>query len=407
MRHQIGNSSFLTVLFSAFIDYAGIAIVYPLFAFMLFDPAFHFLPEGTSNAIRGAWLGFLIAIYSVLQLICAPIFGSLSDFRGRKKILLATISLGFLGYAAAILACFYESITLLAIYRVLAGIAAGNCSVVSAIVADQSTQENKAKNYGLLNMAFGSGFTIGPFLGGFFAHYLSITASFLIALLLMALNGVLVFCKLSETHQPKTKSSIAFFTFASQIKQAAMMPELRFLFLSLLLFSFGWSFFTEFASVFLIDRFSFGTEVVGLYYGYNGLFYAFSAGFLIEPILRRIKIEKTLFLSMLFSGLYLLIFLTIKSRMLIWLYLPFCQFFLSFVYPATSSIISDRVSSEKQGEALGIYQSVIALALAVPPLFGGPLVGSYPVLVIVVSSLFMLSAAAIRCVRRQNSHSQL
>jgi DHA1 family tetracycline resistance protein-like MFS transporter len=396
MNAQERRVSFFTVLFSEFIDYTGISLVYPLFAYMLFDPALHFLPSSAPDGVRGFWLGILIALHPLLQFLCAPIFGALSDQKGRKKFLQLTMGLCFFGYALACLACLYQSLILLAFFRICVGIAAGNCSVISAIVADLSSPESKAKHYGLLNMAFGAGFTLGPCLSGVLASRIHLSAPFFMALFFVALNWVLVSWKLKETGPSFTEGKIGLFASLAQIKRAAMMKELRFLFLALLIFSFGWSFFTEFASLYLMEHFHFSPDTVGFYYAYNGLFYAFSAGFLITPFIRWLKIEKILFFSMLLSGIYLGLFIWIERPQQLWAYLPVLQFFLSFVYPAICTAISNRVSEKRQGEIMGMYQGVIALALAITPFCGGVFAGGTPVLIIVVSAFCMVLAATVQ-----------
>jgi len=391
------------LLLSGFIDYAGIAIVYPLLAYMLFDPAFHFLPVETSSSVRGLWLGILIALYPLFQFFFSPIFGSLSDLKGRKKLLMLSFWIGLFGYALAMLSIHYQSLALLAFYRIITGIAGGNCSIVSAIVADISTEKKKAKHYGLLNMSFGAGFTLGPFLSGMLAESFGLITPFAAAFGLMALNLFVVKWKLDETRPVSLKGKVKVFTSFYQVKQAAQMPELRFVFLGLLIFSFGWSFFTEFIPLFLISRYDFNPAQIGLYYGYTGAFYSLSAGLLIYPIIRRFGIQRTLFLSMLFSGLYLLIFLSIGSTKLLWLYLPLSQFFLAFAYPAIAALISNRVCTEKQGEVMGIYQSLIALALTITPFCSGSLVGSYPSLTVIVSGVLMAVSSVTILLQRETS----
>ncbi len=394
--NSIGRKvSFLTVLFSEFIDYAGVAIAYPLFAYMLFEPTLHFLPAEATNQMRGVWLGILLALYPLFQFISAPIFGKLSDMQGRRRLLCWTRGLATIGYAVAFLATIYQSLALLALYRIVVGIAAGNCSIVSAIVADISTQESKAKNYGLLNMACGAGFTLGPFLGSILFDHVDLSTPFLIAFSFVVINWLLVTWKLKETLTVRRESKISFFSAVYQIKQAVMMKELRFLFLTLLIFSFGWSFLNEFIPIFLIDRYNMAPAAIGWYYGYTGFFYAISAGFLIYPFIRLFKMEQTLGLSMLLSGAYLFIFLFIPQTWQLWFYLPLSQFFLAFAYPLICALISNRVSVERQGEALGIYQAVIALAFAITPLLGGLAVGDHPHLAITISGALMIAAASI------------
>jgi len=392
MQHH-NRASFLTVLFSEFMDYAGVAIAYPLFAYMLFEPTLHFLPAHTPNDVRGIWLGILLALHPFMQLISAPIFGMLSDWMGRKKLLCWTRGLAIIGYGIAFLGCQFESIALVAVYRVFVGLAAGNCSIVSAVIADISLPENKAKNYGLLNMAFGAGFTLGPFLGGLLFHYSHLSTPFLAALFLAFLNWVVVSWKFKETLIQPRKVKIGIFAAVSQIKKGIAMRELRFLFLTLLIFSFGWSFFTEFIPVFLIDRYNMGPSKIGWFYGYISFFYALSAGFLIYPFIRKFNMERSLTFSMLGAGVYLWLFLTIQNTNLLWIYLPLTQFFQSFAYPVICALISNRVSLQRQGEVMGIYQAVIALALTITPLFGGLVVGDHPYLAILMSGSFMVLAA--------------
>ncbi|MCH9626405.1 MAG: Tetracycline resistance protein, class C [Chlamydiales bacterium] len=389
------------LLLSGFIDYAGIAIVYPILAYLLFDPTFHFLSPETSSGMRGLWLGILIALHPFFQFLFAPILGSLSDLRGRKRLLILSFWIGLASYALAMLGIYFQSITLLVIYRITAGIACSNCSIVSAIVADISTAEQKARNYGLLNMAFGAGFTFGPFISGVLARSAGLITPFAVAFALVVLNLVLVWWKLDETRTIRTQGKVKVLTAFYQVKQAAQMPELRFVFLSLLFFSFGWSFFTEFIPLFLIERYDFSPIQTGFFYGYSGAFYSLSAGFFIYPFIRLMGIQKTLFYSMLLAGLYLFLFLGIRNVHFIWLYIPLVQFFLAFAYPATAALISNRVSDERQGEAMGIYESLIALALAITPFFSGSFVGRYPALTVIVSGIFMALSAAIILLQKE------
>jgi len=395
MDQKKNKYSLPILLFSGFIDYAGVAIVYPLLAYILFEPSFNFLDAQTSGYVRGIWLGVLIAIYPFCQFIFAPIFGKISDLKGRKKLLRLTFALSLVGYAVAYAACLYQNIILFACYRLLAGIAAGNCSIISAIIADLSTPETKAKNYGFLSMSFGAGFTFGPFLSGLLVHSVSLSAPFFFAFWLVLFNLILISWKLQETNPVSKKGKVGIFSAIEQIVQAAKMPELRFTFLCLFIFSFGWSLFTEFVSLFLIDRFQFTPASIGFYYGYTGLFYALSAGFLIYPLIRLLKLERALYLAMLFSGISLLVLSVIKNQALMWMFLPIFMFFLAFVYPSICAIISNRVSAKRQGGVMGVYQAIIALALAITPFFSSFFVGSYPVFIVIGSGVLMLLASVI------------
>ncbi|MCE2982300.1 MAG: MFS transporter [Parachlamydia sp.] len=162
----MSNLNFITILFIGFIDYLGIALVYPIFAAMLFDTQYPLVPPDASLAFRGSLLGVLIGLTPLTQFFAAPLLGSLSDCKGRKSTLQFGILAGFIGNGLAILGVLFHSLTLLFFYRFLVGIASGTVPVAQALIADMSTEENKGRRFSLFSASLGAGFTVGPFLGG-------------------------------------------------------------------------------------------------------------------------------------------------------------------------------------------------------------------------------------------------
>ena len=389
------NLSLSVLLLSAFIDYAGIAIVFTIFAFLLFDPSLHFLPAETSETVRGIWLAGLIALHPLMQFFSAPVCGSLSDRRGRKTLMKGTILIAVVGYLMAVIGVHMQSLIFLALYRILTGIGAGNSSVISAMVADISKPAEKAKNFGLLGMSMGAGFIIAPFLSSMLTKHFGYIVPFYFPLGLVLINYWLVVTKLDETVTERRSGKLGLFCALTMMRRAVEMKSLRFVFLTHLLFSIGWSFFVEFSAVFLRKQFDFDASDTGIFYGYGAVFYALSAGLLIFPMVKRFGARRILFAGLLMSGLGVLTMLTIHSRTFLWLYIPFAQMFFSFVYPATSTIISDTVSDKAQGEAMGIYQGVSALALGISPFFVGSFVGPHPNIAVFIGGIMILLASVV------------
>ncbi|MCH9704369.1 MAG: MFS transporter, partial [Chlamydiae bacterium] len=315
------KKSALSVLyFSAFIDYAGVAIVFTLFTFLLFDPTLHFLPFGTSDATRGLVLAILTALHPLAQFFSAPICGVLSDKRGRKSLMKSTVLLQVVGYSLAVFAVISQNIWLLVLYRLLTGIGAGNSSVIAAMVGDLSTPENKAKHFGLLSMSMALGFIVAPLFSSLLSAYFGILVPFCLPLALVILNYILVRTKLQESLVQKSSKKLSPFVALTMIRRSFDMKHLRFVFLAHLLFSIGWSFFVEFNGVFLRAHFAFSAVDMGLFYGYGALFYAFSAALFILPMVKRFGATRVLFLGLLLSGLSVLGMLTFHSRLILWLY---------------------------------------------------------------------------------------
>src|SRR6476646_4111501 len=149
---------FITLL----IDVTGLGLIIPVFP--------ELITKMTGLGISGVsqWGGLLTVTYAVMQFFCAPIIGNLSDKYGRRPVLLVSL-IGFgIDYLFMALA---PSIGWLFISRVIAGITGASFTTASAYIADVSTNETRAKNFGLLGAAFGLGFIIGLAVGGELAHF--------------------------------------------------------------------------------------------------------------------------------------------------------------------------------------------------------------------------------------------
>ena len=150
------RASVVFVLITMFIDVLGMGLVIPI------------LPKLVQNLLGGAVaeasfiFGLLVSIYAVMQFLCAPVLGALSDRFGRRPvILLALVGLGF-DYVLLSLA---PSIWWLVLGRIVAGVFGATFTPAGAYIADVSPPEKRAANFGLMGVAFGLGFIAGPVLG--------------------------------------------------------------------------------------------------------------------------------------------------------------------------------------------------------------------------------------------------
>lgn len=390
--------SLFVLLLVALIDYLGIGLVYPLFSYLMLNEDAGLLPIGTSQAVRGLSLGILISFYSISQLFSGPILGTLSDKIGRKKVLVYSLAACIFGYAASIVGIEMMSLPILLFSRLIIGAAAGSTAVVQAAIADVSTSENKSKHYALYSMFLGIGFTIGPFLGGVFAnpsYFQGFSLPFWIGGALSVANLLLVVWFFQETHFNLSKLKTNFLEGLLQIKKVFAMKELHMLFLAAFIFIFGWSFYIEFIPLYLMGKFHFDVSQIGYFYAYSTGWCALSAGVLIMPLLKRFKLEKLFFYSLLGLGIIIFSFLLIPNAIYLTIYLPLQAFFYSLVFPTSTSIVSNTVNQESQGEVLGIFQSVQSMAWAAAPLFSGPLLCLHNCMPIFVGGASILLASLI------------
>jgi MFS transporter, DHA1 family, tetracycline resistance protein len=381
-------------LLVAFIDFMGVGLIYPLFATMLFDDTLPLLPMGTSNEVRGIWLGVLLALMPLAQFFSSPIWGAISDSKGRKTPLQLSIGLGMVGYLLAFCGIIFSHIWLLLMSRLVIGFASGNMSIVQATIADLSTKEEKIKNFGLYSMALGAGFTLGPFFGGTLSS-LGYSIPFLFAFILTLLNLSFAIFFFKETNHTPLKKTLNWSLGIDHLKKAFAFKGLRTILLCSFLHNFGWSYFFEFIPVYLISEYQFSSLALGVFYGTAGCFYALSTGLFIRPLVKRFSPETLFFAGNFLAALSILTIPFLPASLWIWPLLILICYFVSFVTPSSTTLVSNNANSQMQGEALGILSSVNAAALVFSPLFSGSIVGSHPELPMKIGGLTLLMGACL------------
>ncbi len=180
-----GRRSPLAVIFvTVFIDLVGFGIVIPILP--LYAERFGASP---------LTIGLLLASYSAMQCVCAPLLGKLSDRVGRRPVLLVSI----IGTAAGFfLMGWAKTLWLLFVARLLDGMTGGNISTAQAYIADVTPPERRSQGMGLIGAAFGLGFIFGPAIGGILSR-VSLAAPFYAAAGLAVANAVAVYCWLPES----------------------------------------------------------------------------------------------------------------------------------------------------------------------------------------------------------------
>jgi MFS transporter, DHA1 family, tetracycline resistance protein len=392
-------ASLSSILLMFFMDVISIGLAYPIFSSMIFSPSSHLLAPETSQAVKGLWLGIILALVPLAQFFSAPILGTLSDRIGRKKLLLASIALGTVGYAVAVIGACFQTIILLAISRIIIGIATGNQAIGGAAIADLSTPEEKAKNFGLLHMAGGFGFTVGPLLGGKLSTinmgiFSGFAAPFLCAGALTLINLLLVAFLFKETHVGTQKQDVISFGLKN-IKRAWYMPGFALLFLAIFVYNFGWSFYWDFIPVNWIASYSFDASMVYNRYAWGAIIYAISSGFLIRPLVSRFKTETIFLYALIGCAFFITLPLLFSAAWLYWIYIPMQQFLIALIFPTTAALISNKSSNESQGEMMGILESVQSLSYIISPLIAGPLLGFSVKMPLIIGALALLFAAYI------------
>ncbi len=391
-----------TIFLTVFIDLLGVGIIIPVLAPLFLNPMSGILPVDYQSAIltRQLLLGLLISVYPMAQFFGAPILGAMSDRFGRKKILILSLvgtCIGYLFFGAGIAAA---SLITLFISRAIDGFTGGNISIALSAIADISDPKEKAKNFGLIGMAFGLGFILGPYIGGKLADpsvvgWFTHSTPFWFAAALTFLNIILVTFRFPETLKNRVQTRISALTGFRNIAKAFRMPNLRTMFLVVFFLTIGFNFFTQFFQVYLIEKFQFTTGNIGDLFAYIGLWIAFGQGVVTRIASKKFKPQQILSVScVMLSASLLALLIPDKSWMLL-IVLPFVAISNGLTQPNSTAMISNLSSKESQGEVLGINQSIQSLGMAIPPIIAGIISTIDRILPIFMASCFVFLAWVI------------
>ena len=314
-----------------------------------------------------------------MQFLGSPVLGALSDRKGRKPVLSYALVGSIIGYVIFAIGIIEENIWLLFGGRIIDGITGGNIAVIYSAIADISDEQSKTKNFGLVGMAFGLGFIIGPFIGGITSNpdivsWFSYATPFWLSAILTGINLLLVQAYFPETLKTRSNKPISVFSGFYKFAQAFKLKRFRTLFLVIFLVFLGFTFFTQFLDVFLIEKFNFEQIHIGRIFAYIGIWIALTQGLITRYVSHYIAPQKVLSVSLLGVAVFV-IALTIPTSWTTLLFvLPFVSIFQGLNQPNLLSILSNKAEEDIQGEVLGINQSLQSLGLTIPPIIAGVII---------------------------------
>jgi len=350
-----------TLFLIVVIDLVGFGLVIPLLPF--YAVRFGASPQLVTS---------LLAVYSLMALLSAPLWGRLSDRIGRRPVLMSSLAAGALAYLWMGAA---DALWMLFAARGLAGICAGNIAAAQAYIADVTTPENRAKGMGLIGAAFGLGFIIGPALGGLLAGNnpasadLAMPAWVAAGLSGMALLGVAFL--LPESRPLEARQNMPARSRFAAILGALRRPILSRLILVFFLVILAFSGMESTFALWAMRQFGWGPSQVAYVFAYVGLLSAVLQGGLIGRLSRRFGEERLLLVGLALIGIGLLTLPAARWLSLLALMLAALAVGMGLVQPSLNSLISRRAGGEEQGEVLGVSQSVGSLARVLGPLAAG------------------------------------
>jgi len=396
-RWTLENLSLFVIIFTIFLDLLGVGLVLPILP-TLFDSSKGIFGTRFDIPTANIFYGFLIASYPMSQLFGAPILGYLSDIYGRKKVLLASVIGTIISLLVFALGIHTASITLLLVGRICDGLTGGNLSIAQSVIADISTKENKTHNFGLISVAFAMGFIIGPILGGVLSNsnllnWFDYTTPYYFAAILSLINCIFIYFFLLETAVVREIASTAKLQIWSSFRQlhrAFAHPKLRSIFIINFLFILAFSLFTNFFPQYLQKRFQFDATRIANLIAYVMFWVVLSQAVLMRFLLKKLNPQQILSLGLFGTGFFLIMLILPTDSTWFLVILPLVAIAQGITIPNITTILSNAVSDNEQGEIMGINQSVQAFATIAPVFagFGVNLWIKFPLVIAAVSALF-------------------
>ena len=352
------NPALVFIFITLLIDITGLGIIIPVVPNLIRE-----LTGGTLSeaSMYGGWMLFA---YAFMQFICAPIIGGLSDRYGRRPVLLASL-FGF-GVDYIFLA-FAPTLAWLFLGRIIAGIMGASFTTGAAYIADVSTPETRAQNFGIIGAAFGLGFIIGPMLGGFLATFGS-RVPFMVSAGLSLLNWLYGFFILPESLKPENRRKFEW-SRANPVNSLlnlkrypvilGLVASLVMVYISAHAVQSNWVYYT-------MEKFKWGPKMVGISLAVVGLVFAIVQGGLIRIIIPKLGKERSVYVGLGFNALgFVLYALATQSWMMFAFTVVYCLG--GIAGPALQGIISTQVPANEQGELQGALTSLMSVTSIIGP----------------------------------------
>jgi MFS family permease len=368
------RSPLLPIFLIVMVDVLGLTIILPLLPF-------YAERLGASPTV----VGLLVSTYAACQLVAGPVLGQISDRMGRRPLLLVSQLGTFVGF---LILAWAGSLWVVFLARVIDGLTAGNLSLAQAYISDVTKPEERAKSFGVIGVAFGIGFLIGPAVSGFLSTYgyqypifaaAALSATSILSTYFL-LPGAPVIPKSEKVDGPPLPAGrrlrvLDWGNYATYFKRP-VLAQLLWEFSS---FTFSFAIFMSGFALFAERRFTwnghpFGVKEVGYIFAYVGFLGIILQGGLIGRLVKRFgetRLVSSGFISAT-AGFALIGFMYHLPGLLVASSLA--SFGTGVLRPALTSLITQNAGREEQGIVLGLTQSLMSVAQIIAPVIGGYLI---------------------------------
>ena len=346
------------------IDAMGFGLVYPIMAAIFTDPQSGIIGADTSPQLRNFYLGLGYGVYPFCMFFGSSLMGELSDGYGRRKIMLLCV----FGLA---LSYFLMAVgALLLIGRGLSGLMAGCQGIAQAAITDMSTPETKAYNMSIMSIAFSAGVIVGPVLGGVtsdrtIAPFFNYGTPFLLVAALSVVCGLWTFWSYRNVVAPTGNTRVDLLMPLRIIYQAGTHRRIAFLSIVFFLMQVGYGLYLQTIMLVLQTKFHYTSSQLGLFSGLIGMSFVFGLMVIVRLMLKIWSVVDIAKTGLLIAGIGQVLSALFPHENTLWVLGMVVGCFDMVAYTTMYTAYSDAVSEDRQGWALGVAGSVMAIAWVV------------------------------------------
>lgn len=458
------QKTLISIYLAYFFDYFGYAIVFGVFGPLILDPELGMFAQETTLRHRSLSLGILFAVYPLMQLIAAPIFGDLSDHLGRKKTFLLLNGGAACGYTLSGLAIMQGSYPLLLISRLLTGLFSTHRSICMASLSDLSPDEtSRSKAYGVIATLGGISWVISMLVGGIFSKFSLISIPFWITTAFCAANLLMITLFFHETRKErayafrgciprengvgatgfvlnddpitvgaigeecnakdavptsalpgidpvtayeKAPFTLDFFKGMRKVASCFRIPGLRSLYVYYFMMMIGWGINLLWLNPYTLAHFDAPHTALYVLLASTGVAWSFGSAVMNKLLLRRFHPQEITRMGS------IALVITFAACSILQQFIPFAvcallaSVFGALAWTNALSFISLSAPESVQGKVMGMSQSFGSIAFLVAPLFAGVLAGLNLSYVYPLAALFILASLPALSLSLKKQHLQ-
>ena len=319
---------------------------------------------GGDTAYAAQIYGLAFTLWAVMQFFFSPVLGVLSDRFGRRPIvLLSNFGLG-LDYVLMALA---PNLAWLFAGRVISGITTASIPTAGAYIADVTPPERRAAAFGMISVAFGLGFVLGPAVGGVLGT-VEPRLPFWVSAVLSLANATYGFFVLPESLPPERRSPFAWRranpvgSLTMLRSHAALLGLAGVMFLSNL----AHEALPSTSVLYVTYRYGWDERIVGFTLAVVGVCWALVGGLLVRPVVKRFGERRALLAGLFFGATGFAILGLAPTSLLYWLGIPVFALW-GFANPALQGLMTVRVGASEQGQLQGALGSLRGIAFLLGP----------------------------------------